>query len=133
MESMIKTRIAAIVAAFSMGAIALAGCSSPAAPEAEPTTSTEVATEAQPQSEAQPEAQPADGAWSKPMRDQFMNSCVSVSGQQEYCECSLAVMEEKYTADQMREEEKKMLSGESTVLADIQEELVSRCGDKIKQ
>ena len=74
----------------------------------------------------------ADG-WSLEIRDQFVTMCsAQTQGQDELCECALGIIEEKYTAEQILQEEENLKNGSSQILTEIQPELILNCADKLK-
>lgn len=71
--------------------------------------------------------------WNQETKDQFLTICSEqTQGQDELCECGLGILQEKYTAEQIRQEEEKLKNGTSQLLTEIQPELILNCADKLK-
>lgn len=113
---MLKNRAVVAVAAIAVSSL-LAGCSffsdtlEPAAGQSEAVTS----------------------GWSQEMRDHFVTTCsAQTQGQDELCECALAIVEKKYFAGEILKEEEDLKNGTSQILTEIQSELILNCADKLK-
>lgn len=79
------------------------------------------------------QSEAAATGWPQEIKDQFMTTCSAQNhGQDALCECGMGILEEKYSAEEIRQEEENLKNGTSQILTEIRTELVLNCADKLK-
>ncbi len=125
------------IIALSLAAVVLAACGSDTetpgedeAPEERPQEElepVEESPEAEEGVEEVPEAAPpADGGWDETVRTNFLDSCLSTSGNATgYCQCALDGLEERFSQEDFEALEQEMMT--TDVLPDEFDEVIEAC------